>query len=64
MPFLRTERRYLPSVLLRIVLLPLLTLVAACGGGGAAVGPTEEQTYYCGSYEPLGEANVSTEPPC
>lgn len=47
-------------------LLPLVLLVvAACGGTDGSTGqPSEEQTYYCGSYDSIEPGTVVTAPPC
>ena len=47
-------------------LLPLVLLVvAACGGTDGSTGqPSEEQTYYCGSYDSIEPGTVLTAPPC
>ena len=52
-------------MLLRCLLLflPLLAVLAGCGGEDAAQ-PTEERTYYCGSYERAEPGAVFSEPPC
>ena len=48
---------------LRLLLLPLLAVVTGCGGEQGAR-PTQERTYYCGSYERAEPGATSTEPPC
>jgi hypothetical protein len=47
-------------------MLPLVVVVlVACGGPDDSSGqPSEEQTYFCGSYETLEPGTVVTAPPC
>jgi len=47
-------------------LLPLVVVVlSACGGADGSSGqPSEEETYFCGSYESSEPGTVVTAPPC
>jgi len=47
-------------------LLPLVVVVlAACDGPDGSSGqPSEEQAYFCGSYESIKPGTVVTAPPC
>jgi len=47
-------------------LLPLVVVVlAACSAPDGSSGqPSEEQTYFCGSYENIEPGTVVTAPPC